>query len=530
MAEAIGSVLALMTRALGAVFQSETWATWRAVLGAAFALPLTEAERAIVVELTNRQVLPTKPVRELWLLLGRRSGKSIIAALIAVWATCCRSYRLAPGEVGVFMVVASDRRQARIIKKYISGLLAAVTALAVLVDHETADAIWLTNGLCIEIHACSFRSLRGYTCIGAAVDEVSFWTTEDSANPDTEVLNALRAAMASVPEAMLIAVTTLYAKRGEVGRIWDRHHGQDDSASVLVVNGPTLTMNPTIDADVIAAAYADDPVAAAAEFGGVFRRDVESLLTRDAIDAVTMTGRRQLPPVAGVTYHAFTDPAGGSGTDSFTAAVAHVDATSGKGVLDLVFEQRPPFSPEQTVTEIASAVKPYGVTRVIGDHYAGEWPREQFQKHDLIYWPSDKTKSDLYRESVPLVNSRRVELLDVPRLAAQFVGLERRTARGGKDSIDHGPGSKAHDDVCNAAAGALVEACAFGAQVAGVGVGHVVTDTDHRVQDDARRRLEERERDGFHFSQQLGWVRTMRPVVAEDDESAVLHDADPWQQ
>ena len=37
------------------------------------------------------------------------------------------------------------------------------------------------------------------------------------------------------------------------------------------------------------------------------------------------------------------------------------------------------------------------------------------------------------------------------RLARFFVGLERRTARGGRDSIDHAPG--AHDDVANAVAG-----------------------------------------------------------------------------
>jgi hypothetical protein len=54
------------------------------------------------------------------------------------------------------------------------------------------------------------------------------------------------------------------------------------------------------------------------------------------------------------------------------------------------------------------------------------------------------------------LNSRRAELLDLPRLVAQLVGLERRTARGGRDSIDHAPG--AHDDVANAAAGALVAA------------------------------------------------------------------------
>ena len=53
---------------------------------------------------------------------------------------------------------------------------------------------------------------------------------------------------------------------------------------------------------------------------------------------------------------------------------------------------------------------------------------------------------------MPLLNSNRIELLDHPRLVAQLCGLERRTARGGRDSIDHAPG--AHDDLANAVAGA----------------------------------------------------------------------------
>ena len=64
----------------------------------------------------------------------------------------------------------------------------------------------------------------------------------------------------------------------------------------------------------------------------------------------------------------------------------------------------------------------------------------------------------LYRDLLPLVNAGRLELLDLPRLQTQLLGLERRTARGGRDSIDHAPG--AHDDVANAVAGACVAAVA----------------------------------------------------------------------
>jgi hypothetical protein len=72
----------------------------------------------------------------------------------------------------------------------------------------------------------------------------------------------------------------------------------------------------------------------------------------------------------------------------------------------------------------------------------------------VAYELSEKPKSDIYRDMLPLLNSRKVQLLDHRRLLSQLHGLERRTARGGRDSIDHGPG--AHDDVANSVAGALL--------------------------------------------------------------------------
>ena len=74
--------------------------------------------------------------------------------------------------------------------------------------------------------------------------------------------------------------------------------------------------------------------------------------------------------------------------------------------------------------------------------------------HGIEYQLAEQPKSGLYQSLLPLVNSGQVELLDQPKLTAQLCSLERRTARGGKDSIDHPPG--AHDDVANAVAGALV--------------------------------------------------------------------------
>jgi hypothetical protein len=127
-------------------------------------------------------------------------------------------------------------------------------------------------------------------------------------------------------------------------------------------------------------------------------------------------------------------------------------------VLDLIRERRPPFSPEAVVREFAETLKTYGIHEVVGDRYGGAWPGERFLTHGIHYRIAEKTKSEIYQSMLPALNSSRVELLDNKTLRTQLIGLERRTARSGRDSIDHRPGG--HDDVVNASGGALVS-CAF---------------------------------------------------------------------
>jgi hypothetical protein len=169
------------------------------------------------------------------------------------------------------------------------------------------------------------------------------------------------------------------------------------------------------------------------------------------LGAAIVAGRFELPPIAGQEYVAFVDPSGGS-QDSMTLAIAHREHDS--AVLDCVRERRAPFNPSEVVAEFVATLKLYGITRVIGDRYAGEWPRERFHEHDITYQAAEQTKSEYYLELLPLLNSGTVRLLDHARLVAQLTNLERRTSRVGRDTVDHPPGF--HDDVVNAAAGALV--------------------------------------------------------------------------
>ena len=450
-----GSILKLMGTVLGAQFAGGSWDGWRVILKAMFALPLEDGELETFEALTGRTAAPTKVAREVWAICGRRAGKSIMSALVAVYLTTCREYKdLAPGERGVFMVIAADRRQARVVRRYISGLLHSTPVLEQLIARETKIAIELTTGITIEIHTASFRTVRGYTVVGAVLDELAFFPTDDAAEPDREIIAALRPAMATIQGAVLLCLSSPYARKGELYKAHRNHYGKD--GDVLVIQAPTRALNTTVPQEVIDRAYADDEASARAEFGAQFRRDMESFVSRKAVDAAVVPGRLALPPVSGVHYVGFLDFAGGSGEgDSATLAVAHEEDRDGVKmfILDAVSEVRPPFSPGEVCAEFAVLLRNYSIGWATADKWAGLFPVEHMAKHGVTVRQSAKAKSEIYKEFLPLLNSGSVELLDSPRLLAQILGLERRVARGGQDSIDHSPGS--HDDVANAAAGAL---------------------------------------------------------------------------
>ena len=450
------TVLDLMidTALLANSFPGASWDAWRAALAALFGLPMSEAQLEIYRRCTGRTTPPTTQAREGWFVCGRRGGKSLVMALVAVYLATVPTYRLAPGERGVVMLIASDRRQAKVLRRYVGALLQACALLRVLIAEEKVDEIVLSNGISVEVHTASSTSVRGYTVVAAVCDEIAFWqTSEGAADPDVEILAALRPATATIPNALLLVISSPYARRGALWNAYERHYGKDGDP-VLVWQADTKTMNPTVPDAVIATAYAEDEASASAEYGAQFRKDVERLLTLEAVEGAVVPGRRGIAPSPGTTYLAFCDPSGGS-NDAMTLAIAHRDS-KGRAVLDALEIVKAPFSPDAATRHFAGVLKQYGLSSVQGDRYGGEWPAERFRTYGITYRMADAPKSELYRGFVALLNGQRVELLDEPQLSKELLALERSTGRGGRERIDHPPNGR--DDAANSASGACLAA------------------------------------------------------------------------
>lgn len=436
---------------------AKDWKAWKAFLASLFGLPTTPDQLATFQQCTGRTTPPPNGSNEAHLVIGRRGGKSFILATIAVYLAAFRDWRpyLAVGERATVAVVCPDRKQSRVIMRYIRGLLTASPMLRELITGETQERIDLKQRVTIEVMTASFKSSRGYGLACVLLDESAFLPTDEfSAEPDKEIINALKPGMATFPGSMLLCASSPYARKGALWEAYQRHYGKDDS-SVLVWQAPTRVMHPRIPQRIIDEAMEADPASARAEYGAQFRTDVESFVLREAVEACISPRIIERLPNPENSYYGFVDSSGGS-IDDMTLAIAHYDYEKGSVIIACLRWYKPPFSPEIVVKEFARVLKSYFLSTVTGDRYAGEWPREQFSKFGITYEPSTKSKSELYTDLLPLINSARVQLLDQPKMISQLLSLERKTRSGGRDTIDHPSGGGHHDDEINAVAGAAV--------------------------------------------------------------------------
>ena len=439
--------------ALPAFQNLESWSAWLVFLKASYGLPLADAtELAIFTKHTGRSVYapPSGGFAEVVCITGRQSGKTRIAGLIADYEAVTAQPEADKTETYALLLAQDQRSAIRALFGYAKSPFEVVPSLQSEVFSITADTIKLANGVNVCAYPCRPAAVRGLRARVVICDELGFFTSTENIPTDLEMLRAVRPTLATTGGKLIV----LSSPYGQHGALWDLHRnnfGRDD-APVLVWQASAPEMNPTLSKNYLERMEQDDPESFRAEVLGQFRSGVSTLLDIEAIKACVAIGVRERAPQADVSYRSFTDPSGGR-HDRFAVAVAHVEGT--RVVLDAVRSWYPPFSPATVIVEACTFLKTYRLTSTTGDRYSAEFCAEQFKLNGIVFEPSERNRSEIYLELLPLVNSERAVLLDHPELLRELRGLERRRGSGGKDKVDHrGAGSR--DDVANASSGALV--------------------------------------------------------------------------
>jgi hypothetical protein len=441
--------------------QGASWRGWRILLIAAAGEELTGDERIEFKRLTARDREPGKLVKELVAIFGRRAGKSLAMPVFDCWVAALCDHRdvLAPGEVGLALLISRDQRIAKIILNYIDGILRGSEVLASMIANRTADTIELSNGISIEVRPANYKTLRGPTYVCIVCDEIAHWfTSVDFANPDVEILASVRPGLLTT-RGPLLMVSSVYAKHGELHDAFKKYYGPNGPDDILVAFGTSRDLNPSLPQAEIDRALEKDPVRNRAEYLSEWRTDTEGFIPRTIVEAC-IGDFIELPPQPGINYCCFIDPASGVPEgDSYAMAVSAM--VGDRVCVSALRDVRPPFSPAEVVSSVLIPLcRAYNITDVTGDNYAGEFAKEPVRAAGIGYRLADRHKSELYNDPfLSLLNSRKIDLPRNERAINQICSLERSVQRSGRDQISHP--THGHDDIANVIAGSAYIARSF---------------------------------------------------------------------
>jgi len=447
---------------LGLTGSNGSWESWRIVGKVLDGLPLSAEEMVIYTTLTGRTTVPTD-LRELWALAGRGSGKTSFMALQAVKASC-RGYAAVRGIPRV-LLLAFVKEQAGVAFEYVSGFFDKDRELRKLITRRTNTSLTLAHGVRVQTIGGDYRSVRAYSVAAALLDEVAYWWSDTTnANPDVEIVRALRPGLGKVPGSKLLAATTRWIEEGAAYEIHKRHYANETSQHILVVDAPTRVLNPSFDAATIAIAQEEDAESAASEYGQSWRVAGGTLVHAAAYDQCVDTGvfeRTPEPPLGDAYFVGAVDLSGGMGQDSASLCIGHIEEAEGPDVFtqDLLVEAEPPFDPATMVAEFAGHCARFGISEVIGDQFSEGFAASEFRRHGITYTVSERKTNECVLDSLAIINTRRVRFLDNSKARRQWLNLRRDYASGGRPTILE---TRKHDDLAVVGARAISAALELG--------------------------------------------------------------------
>lgn len=403
--------------------------------------------------------------------LGRRSGKTLMAAVTATYAATMLAdeYKkhLRPGEAFYIVSVANTLPQARIALQGVKDLIGNSPILRPLISRETADTLELSNGAIFKALPASSRSGRGMACPLLIFDEIAHAIDTEAGNAaGGSLYQALSPSVAQFGN--LGKILLLSSPWVQSGIFWDLFK-QAKSGSfphMQQVNFPTWEVNPSISQEWLEQEKARDPELFAVEYGANFSQSLAAFVDGALVDVAVNAERGPLPPLDSFrgSYYLSLDPAKGN-RDDYTACIVHHDGD--RLVVDKFHEFRPSWS-DGKKTQIAIAEvedwileqdRLYGFAEVVLDQYNSQSTIQRLSdklKIQELTWTAP-TKTQAFSKLRELINSATLELYPHPKAVQQLKNLIVTYRPNGTWSVSGGTGA-AVDDFALALAGAVLVA------------------------------------------------------------------------
>lgn len=451
--------------------------------------PLINLERVIadidgVVDFT-RQILGVQlyPKQEellaaLWepgithavLSLGRRSGKTTLAAICAVYAAVCLGgrYRKSLGLRSTFNIlcIANKENQSKVALGIIRDLIERSPLLQPLIKRQAMETLELSNGAIFTASPASSRGIRGQASPLIIFDELAHSLDTSGNAAGDQLYQAVAPGAAQFGEdAKILMLSTPWIQSGI---FWDFfNQGQSpDYPSTYSISLPTWEVNPHLpyDGDFLRTERDRDPWTFGIEYGANFASPVGSFLSSDDIESCILREHANPVPAKSDQYYTLSlDPAKG-GRDEYVACILHWEKD--ECIIDrwhtfepsVVDGKRRLVNIEDVESWIIESNTRYRFHKIILDQYNSQSTIQNLRKRGLpcreLHW-SSKSMTEAYTKLRNLVIAGNLNLYRHKKAIGQLKGLTVKYNSVGTMSVSGGNGAGV-DDYCAALAGAVL--------------------------------------------------------------------------
>ena len=450
------------------------------LLRAQYGLDMTDAQKEIYKQLTDgRDYEPGTEQAEGEWVLGRRSGKSWLVAVISLYESICRANihrrHIGENQIAYAVLVATKLQQCiEIVQSYCEQILVN-SILSHWIEESIQGKLLLTNNMCIQSFPCNSMAGRGYPVYLLVLDEVGHFYTE-GVRADKTVFEALHPGTAQFPNAKTLLISS---PMGKAGLFFEWYDEGFDVPGRLTVQAETKIINPEIPIEFLEKERKRDPDNYAREFGAEFCESVEGYFVSclEKLEACFQLAE-DYPVQRGNIYYAAIDQSGLAGRDRFALSITHRDY-SGKIIVDVL---RSWFTRDLDIimAEIKQVCVLYGVHTVSIDNYAKGFVQTALEKIGLIVTIRELLPL-LYINFKTLVLSGSVLLPANPALRKGLIQTQGFIGKSNRLGIGHPRDADGHGDEADAVVASVYD-CSKDLSIGTLA--SASTDTTTREQDD----------------------------------------------
>lgn len=409
--------------------------------------------------------------------VGRRSGKTSLAALVGLWDCLLRrepAGRVRRRERRFAVVVATNKDQAAICVNQARSIVEASPILSAEVVGSNSEQIEFRNGTVFRAFPCSSRAGRGWAISTLIMDEAAHFVSEtegyQTADKVWEALNPATYQFGDL--ARVLVLSTPYGEDGFFADLCNKVSSGEVKGNY--VHATTFEVNLSITEEMLAEEKARDPDAYAQETLAQRKGSGASYLDMDRVMAVVSErgplGRDDIfAPVAGLDPAFSSDPfglaiVGRDCLDRSRIRLAYVDAILPPAEKPKSFEARRQIE-DRLLDEAAEILRRYGVRQVVTDQYAASDVIERLQrKHGFHVRREQMTgpsKTAIYRELRAQLYTAGLELYDDAGLLTELRRLKTNFTAGSANVVNPRVG-RSHGDKAQALALAVAESVRLG--------------------------------------------------------------------